>query len=181
MEWILAVLSARLHEMQTTQAPFRKGIILYLIFIVVCMVVPEEIGPSRVWAFRFISPSNGEVVEAGDSLKIRIDPGEGPPLFGVLLMVSRGVSPSKLDSLPPYEWSIQVPKTYIGPLTFWAVARRYYPVPNPPRAAVTINVIHPIYHSSRTDLFREGKAWKDWSGTDVCRNLPWSMACRQRR
>ncbi len=138
--------------MGTTHTPFQKGILLYLIFVAVCMTAPEGIGPSKVWAFRFISPSSGEIVEAGNSLKIRIDPGDKAPLFGVLLMVSRGVSPSKLDSMPPYEWSIQIPKTFIGPLTFWAVARRYTPVPNPPRAAVTIKVIHAINHAAQPDL-----------------------------
>lgn len=158
-----------------------KSVIFLPIFFTVWFMGAHAAGPSTVWAFRFISPANGETAEAGSHVEIRIDPGEDAPLFGVLLMVSRGVSPSKLDSMPPYEWSIQIPKTYVGHLTFWAVARRYTPVPNPPRAAVTIKVIHPINHSAQPGLPWRDKFWKDRSDEDVPRDHLVSTSCWHRR
>ncbi|HIE65417.1 MAG: hypothetical protein ABGX83_08320 [Nitrospira sp.] len=134
--------------MRTTHQTLLNGTLLYWIFVVVCIAGTGRVGLSTAWAFQFISPSNGEVVEAGRRLEIRVDPGEDAPLFGILFMASRGISPPKLDSTPPYVWSIQIPKSYVGNLTLWAVARRYTPVPNPPRATVTIKVVRPIIHAT---------------------------------
>jgi len=135
--------------MRTSHRIFLNGIFLYWVFVAVCIVGTARVGLTTAWAFQFISPSNGEVVEAGKRLEIRVDPGEDAPLFGILFMASRGISPPKLDSTPPYEWSIQIPRSYIGNLTLWAVARRYTPVPNPPRATVTIKVVRPAFHATR--------------------------------
>lgn len=81
---------------------------------------------------------------AGATIKIRVDPGDIPPLFGVLLTTTRGVIKARLDSLLPYEWSVKIPETYYGPLTFEAIGRRYNPVPNPPRTSITIFVVFPV-------------------------------------
>ncbi|MFQ5580150.1 MAG: hypothetical protein ACE5FZ_06015 [Nitrospiria bacterium] len=135
--------------MQRILLPLWKDLVVYLIFVVPFIAAPAGLGLAEAWAFQFISPLNGEVVEAGSSLKVRVDPGDSAPLFGVLLMASKGISPSKLDSVPPYVWEIQIPPGYTGKLTFWAVARRYTPVPNPPRAAVTIKVVQPVIHAAR--------------------------------
>ncbi|MFQ5779353.1 MAG: hypothetical protein ACE5J1_02500 [Nitrospiria bacterium] len=129
-----------------------KSIIALSTFFTVWLMGAEIVGTSDVWAFRFVSPINGAVVEAGSHMAIRLDPGEAAPLFGVLFMASGGVLEAKLDSMPPYEWSIQIPKTYFGNLTLWAVGRRFKPIPNPPRAVVRIRVIHPVHHAARSDL-----------------------------
>lgn len=105
-------------------------------------------GTPFVWAFEFSTLSNGDRVEAGSTIKVKIDPGDIPPLFGVLFMASRGLVEGRLDSSAPFDWSIQIPKDYYGPLTFWAVGRRYYPVPDPPRASVTIFVVFPALRLS---------------------------------
>jgi len=94
-------------------------------------------------AFNFTQPSEGDIVIAGSRLKVVIDPGKNDPLFGVLLTSSRGIVQSKLDSLPPFKWSITIPMGYFGPLTLRATGRRYAPVPNPPSASVTIFVVYP--------------------------------------
>lgn len=104
--------------------------------------------PPFVRAFEFSTLSNGERVTAGSTIEVKIDPGDIPPLFGVLFMASRGVVEARLDSSPPFDWSIQIPKDYYGPLTLWAVGRRYYPVPDSPRASVTIFVVFPALRLS---------------------------------
>ncbi|MFQ5588360.1 MAG: hypothetical protein ACE5F7_05925 [Nitrospiria bacterium] len=101
-------------------------------------------------AFEISTLSEGEVVMAGSTVTVKIDPGDIPPLFGVLLMTSRGVVKTRLDSLPPFKWSIEIPANYYGPLTFWAIGRRFYPIPNPPRTSVTILVVSPAIPVSGT-------------------------------
>jgi len=83
-------------------------------------------------------------VPAGSTLEVEIDTGEITPLLSVLFTTSRGIVKARLDSLKPYKWSIKIPKNYYGPLTLRAVGRRYYPIPNPPRASVTIFVVSPV-------------------------------------
>lgn len=98
---------------------------------------------SNVLAFRFSSHEDGSVIPAGSTIKVTVDPGDIPPLFGVLLTSARGIIKTKLDSLMPYEWSIKIPEHYFGPLTLWATGRRYTPIPNPPQASVTLFVVFP--------------------------------------
>lgn len=79
---------------------------------------------------------------AGSTIKVRIEPGDIDPLFGVLLSISpAGIMKSTLDSLMPFEWSIKIPVDYHGPLRLEAVGRRYVPVPNPPRTTLTVRVV----------------------------------------
>jgi len=99
---------------------------------------------SPVNAFQFITPSEGEKVPAGSTIKVRIEPGDIDPLFGVMLSITpAGIIESKLDSLMPFEWSIKIPDNFHGPLTLRAVGRRYTPIPNPPRTAITVMVVLP--------------------------------------
>ncbi len=104
------------------------------------MLLVMTLSVSPVFAFQFSTLSEGEVVAAGATIKVEVDPGDIPTLFGVLLMTSRGVVEGSLDSLAPFSWMITVPPDYYGPLTFWAVGRRYYPIANPPQTQVTIFV-----------------------------------------
>ncbi len=119
-----------------------KKILGSILMILLCLP------PPFVRAFEFSTLSNGDRVTAGSTIEVKIDPGDIPPLFGVLFMASRGLVEARLDSSPPFDWSIQIPKDYYGPLTLWAVGRRYYPVPDPPRASVTIFVVFPALRLS---------------------------------
>lgn len=115
-----------------------KGVIFALVLLTVL------IHALRAWGFQFSHPPNGRLVAAGSALRVQVDPGEMPPLFGVLLTSSRGIIKSALDTQPPYEWSIKIPENYEGPLTLQATVRRYLPVPNPPQANVTVIVVFPL-------------------------------------
>jgi len=99
---------------------------------------------SDAQAFRFSSPEEGRIVVAGSTLKVKIDPGDLSPLFGVLLSANRGIIKAHLDSSMPYEWTLEIPIAYHGPLTLWATVRRYIPVPNPPQTSVTFYVVFPL-------------------------------------
>jgi len=95
-------------------------------------------------AFQFSAPAKDEKVFAGSTIKVRIEPGNIDPLFGVMLTVSpAGIIKSKLDSLMPFEWSIKIPEHFHGPLRLEAVGRRYVAMPNPPRTTRTLIVILP--------------------------------------
>ncbi len=109
------------------------------------------LSPPKAYTFQFNSISDGEAVFAGSTLKVKIDPGDIAPLFGVLFTASGGVLKPRLDSLPPFDWSIEIPAHYYGPLTLWALGRRYYPAPGTPETSVTIFVIHPVLRASYPD------------------------------
>ena len=112
----------------------------FSLFIFVLFI---ELQSSNVFAFQFNSHENGSVVHAGSTIKVTVDPGDIPPLFGVLLISTHGIVKAKLDSLLPYEWSIKIPEHYFGPLTLWAIGRRYLPIPNPPQANLTLFIVFP--------------------------------------
>ena len=115
-----------------------KNVFFLAFFLIASLTAPPT------WSFGFAHPSEGDVVVAGSTLKVLIDIGKMDPLFGVLLASSGGIVQAKLDSLPPFKWEIDIPTGYYGPLTLWAIGRRFYPIPNPPRASVTIFVVYPV-------------------------------------
>ena len=94
-------------------------------------------------AFEITTPPDGATVFAGSRLKVRVDPGDIPILFGVVLTSAPGVIKPKFDPLMPFEWEITIPAHYYGPLTLMAIGRRYIPIPNPPHAEITIDVVYP--------------------------------------
>ncbi len=118
-----------------------KGPLFFLIFFSIFMsALSAAVTPAN--AFQFTSPVEGEKVFAGSTIKVRIEPGDIDPLFGVMLIISpAGIMQSKLDSLMPFEWSIKIPEDFHGPLRLEAVGRRYIPVPNPPRTTITVMVV----------------------------------------
>jgi hypothetical protein len=100
---------------------------------------------TEVWAFRISSPADGTVVEAGSMVKVLVDPGE-MDLLGVMFTASGGMLKGNFDSFPPYEWSIQIPRNYFGPLTFRATGRRFdLTAGPPPQSETTIRVVLPLY------------------------------------
>lgn len=105
--------------------------------------------PSLTQAFEFKEISNGTIITAGSTITVTIDPGDIPILFGVLFTISRGIVKAKLDSLSPFNWAIEIPKDFYGPLILRATGRRYYPIPNPPQTSVTLFVVLPAITISK--------------------------------
>ena len=100
--------------------------------------------PTSVWTFSITSPVEGEVVEAGSTIEVRVDRGDAGVLVGVLFGVAaRGIG-GDFDVLPPYKWTVKIPENYVGPLTFNAVGRVFgQKTGEPPQARVTVMVTLP--------------------------------------
>ncbi|MEC4678315.1 MAG: hypothetical protein VST69_06130 [Nitrospirota bacterium] len=94
-------------------------------------------------AFEFDFPLEGEIVTAGTTLQAKINLGDFPIPFGVLFSAPQGISSTKLDSTAPFKWTLKIPADYYGPLTLWAVVRRYVPIAYSPSTSVTVFVIRP--------------------------------------
>lgn len=103
---------------------------------------------TRVWAFEISFPSENEIVTAGSTIKVKVNLGEMPLPFGVIFFASRGILAPQLDSIAPFKWLIEIPADYYGPLTLWAVTRRYFPIAYSWTASVTIFVVHPALRVS---------------------------------
>ncbi len=104
--------------------------------------------PTFARAFEFSFPKENQRVTAGSTIKATVDLGETDPPFGVLFVASPGLIASKLDSRARFEWSIKIPPDYYGPLTLWAVVRRYFPIAYSENATVTIFVVRPALRVS---------------------------------
>ncbi len=114
------------------------------IIVLIFLVAIFGARTSNSAAFSFSSPKEGHIIAAGTTLKVSVDPGDLPPLFGVLLISNQGIIKAHLDSSMPFEWTIQIPLNFHGPLTLRAIGRRYIPVPNPPQTSVTIHVVFAV-------------------------------------
>lgn len=99
-------------------------------------------------AFEFSAPSDGEIVTAGSLIKATVDLGDLPLPFGVLFSAPWGILTPKLDSTAPFKWEIEIPEDYYGPLTLWAIVRRYVPIAYSPSTSVTIFVVRPALQVS---------------------------------
>jgi len=119
-----------------------RKIICTLLFLVFIFITP------RARAFEFSFPAEGEIVTAGSTVKAKIHLGDFPLPFGVLFYAPWGVLASKLDSTAPFEWVFEIPADYYGPLTLWAVVRRYVPIAHSPSTSVTIFVVRPALRLS---------------------------------
>lgn len=108
-------------------------------------------GPRQASAFRITSPTAGSQVEAGSTITVHLDSGGVGVLMGVLFAssgtgksVDSPANDTELDVLPPYTWTFQVPRNYVGPLTFTAIGRVLGQKTGvAPEAEVTINVVLP--------------------------------------
>ena len=104
--------------------------------------------PFAAQAFEFVFPVDGETVMAGSTIKASVDLGDLPIPFGVLFLAPQGLMVSKLDSTAPFKWEFKIPADYYGPLTLWAIARRYNPIAYSPSTRVTVFVVRPALHLS---------------------------------
>lgn len=104
--------------------------------------------PFAAQAFEFVFPIDGETVMAGSTIKASVNLGEIPMPFAVLFSVPQGLMISKLDSTAPFKWEFEIPADYYGPLTLWAIARRYNPIAYSPSTHVTVFVVRPALHLS---------------------------------
>lgn len=120
--------------------------------IILGLVLVFLLGTWRAWlpeaeGFRISSPQEGLRVEAGSAIQVMVDPEGAGPLVGVLFDAAgngRGFG-GDFDVLPPYEWTLNIPKEYVGPLTMSAVGQVLgQKTGQPPQAKVTIMVMLPV-------------------------------------
>ena len=108
--------------------------------------------PMPAWAFRFISPVDGEAVAAGSTLHLEVDPAGVEQLMAVLFVASVGVLKEKLDAFPPWTWTLRIPPSYAGAMTFSATGRVLGQKNGwAPYTEVRINVILPHQPASIPD------------------------------
>lgn len=101
-------------------------------------------GSADAWAFRFISPADGAVVAAGSTVLLELDPEGVEGLMAVLFTGSLGILREKLDPFPPWSWSLQIPPSFVGKITFTATGRVLGQRTGwAPRAEVIIHVVLP--------------------------------------
>lgn len=60
---------------------------------------------STTWAFKIVSPIAGAKVEAGSTIKVKVDPEDTGGLVGVFFTTSGNGIGGDFVALPPYEWS----------------------------------------------------------------------------
>ncbi len=120
---------------------------MWKVFITLVLVI-FVFSSDSARAFEFDSPAEGEIVEAGTTVQAKIDLGDFPIPFGVFFSAPQGISSFKLDPIAPFRWTFKIPADYYGPLTLWAVVRRYVPIAYSPSASVTIFVVRPALRLS---------------------------------
>lgn len=108
--------------------------------VIIYLLIGLVFNFSEVWAFSITSPADGAIVEAGSTITVQLDPSGVGEIVGVLFTGSRDMD-SKFDVTPPYEWSIQIPRSQLGPLTLAAAARVLgQTTGQAPQASVTVIV-----------------------------------------
>src|SRR5581483_6931810 len=85
----------------------------------------------------------GAAVAAGSTVQIEVDP-EGVDGLMAVLFTASGILQEKLDPLPPWTWTVQIPRDYAGPVTFSATGRVLGQKNGwAPHAELTIRVVLP--------------------------------------
>jgi len=119
--------------------------------IILGLALASWLGTWGAWlpeaeGFRISSPQEGLKVEAGSAIQVTVDPEGAGPLVGVLFDAAGGGQGfgGDFDVLPPYTWTLKIPKEYVGSLTVSAAGQVLgQKTGQPPQAKVTIMVMLP--------------------------------------
>lgn len=116
------------------EAKIRTALLLFLLLIG---------RPATGWGFRFTAPAEGAAVPAGSQVRVEVDP-EGVDGLMAVLFTASGILQEKLDPFPPWNWTVQIPRDYVGPVTFSATGRVLGQKTGwAPHAEITIRVVLP--------------------------------------
>lgn len=99
--------------------------------------------PAPAWGFRFTAPADGAVVPAGSAIHLEVDP-EGVEGLMAVLFTASGILQERLDAFRPWTWTVQIPRDYIGSITFSATGRVLGQKNGwAPHAEITVQVVLP--------------------------------------
>jgi len=110
-----------------------------------CLVTVHTMSSSLAWGFVFFNPTSGTAVDVGSTVTVSVDPQGVGPLVGILFTAYGSIGGRVLGSdfivLPPYRWTLQLPRDYVGPVTFNAMGRVLeQKTGTPPEAEITIMI-----------------------------------------
>ena len=99
--------------------------------------------PAPARGFRFNAPADGAEETVGSANHIEVD-AEGVEGLMAVLFTASGILQERLDAFPPWTWTVQIPRDYIGSITFSATGRVLGQKSGwAPHAEITIRVVLP--------------------------------------
>lgn len=98
----------------------RKASILVLVAF---LFLVDEVVPAASDAFSITSPLDGAVITSGSTITVQVDSSGPGEMIAVMFISSSTEIGGDFVTMPPYEWTVQIPREFIGSLTFKAIGQ----------------------------------------------------------